>query len=110
MITSCWLTYRYQASHSIPECLWTSASLDAGWRPTLRSHGSWLAELAAHGRGLPDPFLIETLLLEGIMVDVLHAVDQGVSCRLIASIFVEIMALGHWGGNQAAQVAGLQVL
>ena len=54
--------------------------------------------------------MIRTLLLEGVMVDVLHAVDQGVRRRVIASVFIEIMALKHWGTNQADQAAGLQVL
>ena len=49
-------------------------------------------------------------MLEGVMVDVLHAVDQGVTCRVIASVFIEIMALKHWGTTQADQAAGLQVL
>ena len=75
----------------------------------MRTHSSYLAELAAAGKPLPGPFKVETLQHEGVMVDVLHAIDQGVASHLIANVFVEIMALRHWGTNQADQVNGLQV-
>ena len=68
-----------------------------------------MRDLEAAGTPPRTIWLIRTLLLEGVMVDVLHSVDQGVSCRLIASVFVEIMALRHWGTTQADQAAGLQV-
>ena len=42
------------------------------------------------------------------MIDTLHAMDQGLASHVIANVFVEIMALGHWGSNQKAQAAGLQ--
>ena len=43
------------------------------------------------------------------MCDVLHAVDQGVACHVVANVFIEIMGLRHWGGNQELQLKGLQV-
>ena len=41
------------------------------------------------------------------MLDVLHCIDQGVACHRFANVFVEIMALGHWGANQAEHAAVL---
>lgn len=89
--------------------LWTNADSDAGWRATIRSHATYLHELAAKGLPLPGPFKISSLYLEGIMCDVLHAVDQGVACHVVANVFIEIMGLRHWGGNQELQLKGLQV-
>ena len=45
---------------------------------------------------MPDVFKIKGMRLEGIMIDTLHAVDQGLASHVIANVFVEIMALGHW--------------
>ena len=64
--------------------------------------------LRALGVEPPNVFKIRTLRLEGVMIDVLHCLDQGVSAHLIANVFVEVMALRHWGTNPAAQVAGLE--
>ena len=80
----------------------------AGWRATIRSHESWLAELAAAQKSVPDVFKIKGMRLEGIMIDTLHAVDRGLASQVMANVFVEIMALGHWSSNQKARAAGLQ--
>ena len=92
----------------MPHLLWSNAALAAGWRATLRTHESYLEELRAAGRPLPGPFKVKTLFLEGILADVLHAVDQGLAAHLIANVFVEIMKLRHWGTTQAEQVKGLE--
>jgi hypothetical protein len=87
---------------------WTSAARGAGWRPTIRSHESYLAELIAAGKSLCGLFLIPGLRLEGVMVDVLHTVDLGLAAHIIANIFVEVMRLGHWGKTQEDTAKGLQ--
>eukprot|EP00959_Pyramimonas_sp_CCMP1952_P456385 9473085-Pyramimonas_sp.AAC.1 len=42
------------------------------------------------------------------MVDVLHSLDLGVACHLIANVFVEILQLGQWGASRESQMKGLQ--
>ena len=97
----CW------ASPNVPDLAWSNARDTAGWRPTVRTHESYVAELLASGRTLPTLFRIITLRIEGIMIDVLHCVDQGVAMHLIANVFIEVMALGHWGPTQQLRAAGL---
>ena len=97
-----------EATKSDPRFIWTTAALDAAWRDTIRTHASWLAELAAAGSPFPDLFLIDSLQLESIMIDILHAIDQGVASHLVANVFLEIMALKHWGNTHEKQLAGLQ--
>ena len=75
----------------------------------MRTHESYIAELIAAGHALPGPFKIESLFHEGVLADVLHAVDQGLAAHLIANVFVEVMSLQHWGTTQAEQVKGLEV-
>ena len=88
--------------------IWTKRGPYAGSRGTERTHASYIVELVAQGKELPRLFRIKSLKLEGVMIDVLHAVDQGVASRVIANVFVEVMQLRHWGTNQKTQVAGLQ--
>jgi hypothetical protein len=87
--------------------LWTDASPHAGWRSTIRSHESYLAELAARDEVPSLVWGIKGLRLEGVMLDVLHTIDQGVATHLVANIFVELCAAGHFGPNQAAQAVAL---
>lgn len=101
----CWVC---KASINQAGFRWTDFGDGAGWRPTIRSHESWLAELAVAGKPVPDIFKVRGLRLEGVMIDVLHAVDQGLASHVIANIFVEIMALGHWGSTHKSRASGLQ--
>ena len=82
--------------------------LDAAWRATIKTHEADLEDLASEGSPIPTLFRIRALRLEGVIIDILHCVDQGVASHLIANVFVEIMALGHWGPNQDVRVKGLE--
>ena len=44
----------------------------------------------------------------GVTTDVLHAVDQGVACHVVANVFIEIMGLNLWGANQDENLRGLE--
>jgi hypothetical protein len=74
----------------------------------MRSHEQYVAKLLADGETLPAVFQIKTLRLEGVMGDVLHALDQGVATHVVGNVMVWVMRKGHWGGNQALQAAGLE--
>jgi hypothetical protein len=65
-----------------------------------------LAALAAEGLELPSLLRINSLVFEGVTIDVLHAVDAGVASHIIANVFVEIMH--GWGANQAARTRVLE--
>jgi hypothetical protein len=95
----CWLC---EAS----EMNWAYAGTDASWRGTIRSHESFLEKAAALGEDTCVLFRIHTLRVEGVMIDTLHAVDQGVASHVIANIFIECMK--HFGTNQALMTEGLQ--
>lgn len=100
----CWLC---AASTSGP-LLWTDCSPNAAWRVTMKTHEQFVQSLHASRKPLPRLFEIKGLRLEGVMVDTLHTVDQGVAVHAIANVFVEIMALGIWGSTQQIQSEGLQ--
>ena len=51
---------------------------EAQWRSTLWSHETYMADLLANDKDVPELFSIVGLRLEGIMIDVLHAIDLGV--------------------------------
>lgn len=71
---------------------------DAGWRPTRRTHESYLAELLA--KGIPIPILFALcvgLRLECIMIDILHTVDLGVAAHVIGNVFWELVCAHAWG-------------
>ena len=72
------------------------------------SHEQYVAQLLADGVALPAVFQIKTLWLEGVMGDVVHALDQGVATHVVGNVMVSVMRTGHWGGNQALQAAGLE--
>ena len=88
---------------------WAHAGEDAEWRDTMMTHEDYLAS-PFFGKPVPSIFKISTMRLEFVMADVLHVVDQGVAVHIIANTMVEVMKLGHWGGNQESQLAGLQAL
>ena len=85
---------------------WTNANDDAPWRTTKRTHADYMALLEREGKPIPILFLILTLRLEGVMFDVLHAMDQGVAVHLVANTMVEVMP--RWSANEADRAKGLQ--
>ena len=102
----CWIC---KASLNLDRYPWTDFSPTATWRKTIRTHESWLRELAAAGEEPSTLFrLLTGFRLECIMVDTLHACDQGMSPHVLGNVFVEVMSLKHWGNNQKLQVEGLQ--
>ena len=84
--------------------MWTGE----GWRATLRSHESYVDELALKELPMPVLLTILTLFHEGVLPDVMHTVDIGMASHICANVFVEIMELGVWGSNQQKQLEGLQ--
>ena len=72
---------------------WTAVDDHAEWRRTLQTHATYLARLVAEGRELPSLFKVLDLKLEGVMIDVLHTVDQGVASHLIANVLCEVCDL-----------------
>ena len=88
--------------------LWTDGSDWAGWRPTMRDHATFLDDMRAQGRVISGLWKITTLTVHGVCLDVLHALDLGVSSHLCADIFVEIMDTGVWGNNQEKKAEGLE--
>ena len=78
-----------------------------GWRGTIVDHVEYLASLDAAGLDTPSLFKIRTLFLEGIALDVLHVLDQGVASHIMGNVCCEIMQQ-HLGPNQAEQIAALQ--
>jgi hypothetical protein len=93
----CWVC---AASITRPGYFWTDCSDASPWRTTIRTHESWLAEMSAAGKQVANLFKISGLRLEGVMIDTLHAIDQGIAVHAIANIFVEVMALNPWGSNK----------
>jgi hypothetical protein len=83
-----------------------NAALDAGWRPGILSHASYCAQVHANGDELSALYGIDALCHEGVTVDVLHAVDQGLASHVVANTFVEL--IHPWGPNQAARTAALE--
>eukprot|EP00959_Pyramimonas_sp_CCMP1952_P475406 9504166-Pyramimonas_sp.AAC.1 len=98
----CWMC---SATNSLDSDLcWTKR----GWRRTMKSHESYLESLRESGSPLPALFRITSLRLEGVALDCLHVLDQGIASHIIANALVEVMGLGHWGGNQQLQAQGLE--
>ncbi|CAK0877612.1 unnamed protein product, partial [Prorocentrum cordatum] len=65
------------------------------------------ATLAGGDMRLSNFFKIISFRFEGIMVDILHCLDLGVSSHLIANVLVEIMVRGQWGPNRESHMQGL---
>jgi hypothetical protein len=83
----------YAASNSIDALLSTHGGAGAGWRPTILTHEAYLAHCAANAIYVSNLFKIKVLRLEGTMIDILHAVDQGVACHVAANVFIEVCFL-----------------
>ena len=73
----------------------------------MKSHEDYVADLVARGVPLPMLFLIEALRMEGVLIDSLHAVDQGIASHILGNIIFETMRLGQWGNNMKVQLEGL---
>ena len=102
-LNMCWFC---KASNSTPHLLWTLFGLDAGWRPTRRTHNSWIEELTAEGKEQPLLFkLVIGLTLPCLMVDVLHAVDQGVASHVIGNIFLAVIGRRAAGTMESRAMA-----
>ena len=76
--------------------------LGKGWRHTIKTHESYVADLAARGLPLPVILSIVTMCHEGVMPDVLHVVDCTISAHVCANVFVEVMQ--GFGRNQEEQL------
>ena len=96
------------ASNSVPGLRWSDFSAEAGWRSTRRSHESYKAMLAHEGKPLPPLFKVKTLRMEGVQVDVLHAVDQGLASHCVANVFIEVMRDSLVGTNWHEKLRDLQ--
>ena len=69
---------------------YTDASDSAGWRPTIRTMDSYLAELAAKGAPIPPLFkYVVGFQIQHVMIDVLHAIDRGVAAHSVGTIIVK---------------------
>ena len=79
------------ASPTVEALLYTIARLGAGWRTTVRTHSSYLLDLARKGAHLPSLFAILSLRFEGIMIDTMHCCDLGVCSHLVANVLVELL-------------------
>ena len=104
----CWMC---SASPNIPALSFTDGSRTAGWRGGMRSHEGYLQKLEDEGSEVPALFKIHSLRMEGIMIDVLHAVDLGVCSHVVGNTLFEIQeAHPEWGGKQEERVERLDSL
>ena len=79
----CWLC---RASSTVRDRAWTDSRPGAGWRRTRWTHEAYIEYLRAAGLAIPVLLLcIVGFRLECVMVDTLHAVDQGVASHVIAN-------------------------
>eukprot|EP00959_Pyramimonas_sp_CCMP1952_P421107 8821541-Pyramimonas_sp.AAC.1 len=85
----CWMCSASNAMDS-PLC-WTKGA----WRNTIRTHEDYINGLRAQGAPVPALFRVISLRMEGVALDCLHVLDQGISSHIIANALVEIM--GQWG-------------
>ena len=89
--------WRQRAGRATP---FFSCGLDAGWRLTRRTHVGYLSEERAAG-GSPSILFsadgAHGLRLECVMIDVLHAVDQGIASHIIGSVFWLFVLRKVWG-------------
>lgn len=93
----CWIC---KASNKIPELIFTDCRLCAGWRRTMRTHESYVADVSE----LPVLFLKATgFRLECVMIDILHCVDLGVASHIIGNIFWELILARTWGKPNAEE-------
>ena len=102
----CYMCGAQQGRGSDPAMHWTSATRN--WVHTVKTHEGYLADLAARGEPVPKLFTIISLRLEGVMCDVLHVLDQGVTSHLIGNVRWEVMKgfLGGDGGSAGRAARG----
>ena len=96
-VNMCWLC---SASNSLPGLLWHDMSDGAGWRATRRTHESYLQDL--RNSGAPKPFIFDAIVglsLPCMTIDVLHAVDLGVTAHLIGNILMDCVKRNVWQGR-----------
>ncbi|CAK0891752.1 unnamed protein product [Prorocentrum cordatum] len=76
---------------------------------TIQMRGDWeyYSDFLHLHRHLSNFFKIISFRFEGIVVEILHCLDLGVSSHLIANVLVEIMARGQWGPNRESHMQGL---
>ena len=88
---------------------WTAWGVDAAWRPTRKTHESWLADLAADGKPVPAPFRhITGLRLECVCPDIMHVADLGVSAHVLGNVFWEVITSHAFGEmDQRGQIEAL---
>ena len=83
----CWLC---KATPNGP-LAWTNGDETATWRAEAKTHESFLADLAANGKEPHPIFQIQTMTIRGVMPDILHTMDQGITPHVIANVFIEVM-------------------
>ena len=106
MITKCVFTSRRRTLTYSRHGLIQHAVQGGGRQRELRRRSFWM-HFDALGK-ISKLWLIRTLIWLGIMPDVLHALDQGVSTHVTANTCIDVCEQGHWGGNQQLQLKGLQ--
>ena len=74
----------------------------------MRSHNSYMAELIAAGVPVSPIWKIACLRHGGVAIDTLHAIDQGLSCHIVANVFVDVMDQGAFGDVRAEQLTNLK--
>ena len=106
----CWMC---GASSVHPHLLWCDHRENAGWRHTRRTHETYMHHLTTSGRVVPALFAVACgvigLRLECCMINVLHAVDQGVSAHIIGNVlWIAAVIRGVYGGtNMKDKVSNL---
>ena len=105
----CWLCYAQQGRTECADNLkWLNDGAgEGGWRARRRTHEEFIAELLAAGKPIPGPFRIVSLRLEGVMADVLHALDQGVASHLVGNAWWELQEV-FGASTQSRRIALLE--
>lgn len=92
----CWMCKA--AAHGL--LTFTNFCATAPWRPTRRTHESYVRELRRLGKQLPVLFqIVVGLRLECIMIDVMHTVDQGVASHVFGNVFWLCVSQHCFGGT-----------
>ena len=96
----CWLC---KASSTIPTLVWSNFKADAGWRATRWTHEDYIAKHTVSAREV-CLLVVDAIgfRLDCVLIDILHAVDQGVASHVIDGV---LCLLVLWrevfgGGNQ----------
>ena len=96
------------ASNTIELLLCTRQNSINGWRSTKRTHDEFIDAMRAQGRLISSVWKIVCLTVFGLIFDILHALDLGISPHVTADIFIEVMDTGIWGATQDKKLEGLQ--